>query len=110
MIGRTNFGRYILDKMSLLFPVIGPVVEKVAIARFARTLDTLAIGVLATLGVWMSLSWPYFVGCGGAVAFLLYKYSLVNPSDLSRMGLAFDRINAYISYSMLAGTLAAIYL
>ena len=41
MIGRTNFGRYILDKMSLLFPVIGPVVEKVAIARFARTLGTL---------------------------------------------------------------------
>ena len=41
MIGRTNFGRYILDKMSLMFPVIGPVVEKVAIARFARTLGTL---------------------------------------------------------------------
>ena len=78
--------------------------------RFARTLDTLAIGVLATLGVWMSLSWPYFVGCGGAVAFLLYKYSLVNPSDFSRMGLAFARINAYISSTMLAGTLAAIYL
>jgi len=41
MIGRTNFGRYILDKMSLFFPIIGPVVEKVAIARFARTLGTL---------------------------------------------------------------------
>ncbi|MFQ3168853.1 MAG: type IV pilus assembly protein PilC [Limisphaerales bacterium] len=41
MIGRTDFGRYILDKMSLLFPVIGPVVERVAIARFARTLGTL---------------------------------------------------------------------
>tara|TARA_Y100000780_G_scaffold52982_1_gene45221 strand:- start:1906 stop:3189 length:1284 start_codon:yes stop_codon:yes gene_type:complete len=41
MIGRTNFGRYILDKMSLFFPVIGPVVERVAIARFARTLGTL---------------------------------------------------------------------
>ena len=41
MVGRTHFGRYILDKMSLLFPIIGPVVEKVAIARFARTLGTL---------------------------------------------------------------------
>ena len=41
MVGRTNFGRYILDKMSLFFPVIGPVVERVAIARFARTLGTL---------------------------------------------------------------------
>ncbi len=41
MIGRSNYGRYILDKMSLFFPVIGPVVEKVAIARFSRTLGTL---------------------------------------------------------------------
>ena len=41
MIGRSNYGRYILDKMSLFFPIIGPVVEKVAIARFARTLGTL---------------------------------------------------------------------
>lgn len=78
--------------------------------RIARTLDTLAVAALVILGVWMSLSWPYFVGCGGAVAFLLYKYSLVSPSDLSRMGVAFARINAYISTTMLAGTLAAIYI
>jgi 4-hydroxybenzoate polyprenyltransferase len=78
--------------------------------RTARTLDTLAIAVLVILGVWMSLGWPYFVGCVGAVAFLLYKYSLVNPSDLSRMGVAFARINAYISTTMLTGTLVAIYI
>jgi 4-hydroxybenzoate polyprenyltransferase len=78
--------------------------------RIARTLDTLAIAVLVTVGVWMDLSWPYFVGCVGAIGFLLYKYSLVNPGDLSRMGLAFARINAYISTTMLVGTLVAIYI
>ena len=41
MIGRTQFGRYTLDKLSLILPVIGSVVEKVAIARFSRTLGTL---------------------------------------------------------------------
>ena len=41
MIGRTQFGRYTLDKLSLILPVIGNVVEKVAIARFSRTLGTL---------------------------------------------------------------------
>lgn len=54
MIGRTNFGRYILDKMSLLFPVIGPVVERVAIARFARTLGTLinsGVPILSALNI-----------------------------------------------------------
>ena len=78
--------------------------------RIARALDTLAVAALVILGVWMGLGWPYFVGCAGAVAFLLYKYSLVNPTDLSRMGVAFARINAYISTTMLAGTLAAIYI
>ncbi|MDP6454475.1 MAG: UbiA-like polyprenyltransferase [SAR202 cluster bacterium] len=78
--------------------------------RIARTLDTLAVTVLVVLGIWMGLNWPYFVGCVGAVGFLLYKYSLVNPGDLSRMGLAFARINAYISTTMLVGTLIAIYL
>ena len=41
MIGRTQFGRYTLAKLSLILPVIGNVVEKVAIARFSRTLGTL---------------------------------------------------------------------
>lgn len=54
IIGRTNFGRYILDKMSLFFPVIGPVVERVAIARFARTLGTLinsGVPILSALNI-----------------------------------------------------------
>lgn len=54
MLGRTNFGRYILDKMSLFFPVIGPVVERVAIARFARTLGTLinsGVPILQSLNI-----------------------------------------------------------
>jgi type IV pilus assembly protein PilC len=38
---RTKFGRYGWDKFKLKMPVVGPVVSKVAISRFTRTLGTL---------------------------------------------------------------------
>lgn len=38
---RTKFGRLVWDKVKLKMPVIGPVVSKVAISRFTRTLGTL---------------------------------------------------------------------
>ncbi len=39
--GKSKYGRFVLDKLALFFPIVGPVVEKVSIARFARTLGTL---------------------------------------------------------------------
>src|SRR3989440_3284030 len=38
---RTKFGRHAFDKFKLKVPVVGPVVNKVAISRFTRTLGTL---------------------------------------------------------------------
>jgi type IV pilus assembly protein PilC len=38
---RTKFGRHIWDKFKLKMPIIGPVISKVAISRFTRTLGTL---------------------------------------------------------------------
>ena len=38
---RTRFGRRIFDKFKLNMPVLGPVISKVAISRFTRTLGTL---------------------------------------------------------------------
>jgi len=38
---RMKFGRKLWDKFKLVVPVLGPVVSKVAIARFTRTLGTL---------------------------------------------------------------------
>ena len=38
---RTKFGRRLWDKFKLKVPVLGPVVSKVAISRFTRTLGTL---------------------------------------------------------------------
>lgn len=38
---KTKFGRKVFDKVLLVMPVLGPVISKVAIARFTRTLGTL---------------------------------------------------------------------
>lgn len=38
---KTKFGRLIFDKFKLVMPVLGPVFQKAAISRFARTLGTL---------------------------------------------------------------------
>jgi type IV pilus assembly protein PilC len=38
---RTKFGRLVWDKFKLKMPVLGPVISKVAISRFTRTLGTL---------------------------------------------------------------------
>jgi type IV pilus assembly protein PilC len=38
---KTKIGRYVWDKLQLKMPVLGPVISRVAIARFTRTLGTL---------------------------------------------------------------------
>ncbi|MBN2803246.1 MAG: type II secretion system F family protein [Deltaproteobacteria bacterium] len=38
---RTEMGRMLMDRFFLIIPVVGPVVQKIAVARFTRTLGTL---------------------------------------------------------------------
>ena len=76
--------------------------------RIARALDVLAVVCLISLWVWMGLSWPFLAACGVSSCLLWYKYKLVSPDDLSKMGMAFGRINAFVSTTMLLGTIAAI--
>lgn len=47
--GRTESGRLALDGMKLRIPLIGPVMKKVILSRFARTLGTLLQGGLPVL-------------------------------------------------------------
>ncbi len=77
--------------------------------RWARALDALAMVCMLSLGLWMDLAFPYFLGLAVATGLLVYKHRLVSPTDLSRLGRAFGRINAYVSTTMLAATLAALF-
>lgn len=54
IFSKTKFGRYVLDLVSLKMPVIGPVLSKVAISRFTRTLGTLVssgVPILQSLNI-----------------------------------------------------------
>ncbi|HBF00890.1 MAG TPA: 4-hydroxybenzoate octaprenyltransferase [Dehalococcoidia bacterium] len=76
--------------------------------KIAQGMDVLAVLCLIILGVWMELGLFYYGGCGLTLIFLVYKYRLVTPSDLSRMGMSFMRINAFVSCSMLLGTITSL--
>ena len=75
----------------------------------ARAMDVAASGALLALGLAMGLSWPFYLAWTAAVAGLSYKYLLVSPGDMSRMGMAFFRINALVATTVLAGTAAAVF-
>ena len=80
----------------------------VAAFWWARVLDVLAVACLLALGIWMELSWPYYAGLALAAGLLAYKHRLVSPGDTSRLGMAFFRVNAYVSITMFTATLIAV--
>ena len=73
--------------------------------RIAQSLDLLAVCCLIGVGVLLDLSVAYYVGCAAAAGVIAYKYRMVSPNDLSRMGVAFMRTNAFVSLSVFTGTL-----
>ncbi|MGA2111861.1 MAG: UbiA-like polyprenyltransferase [Anaerolineales bacterium] len=66
----------------------------------------LAVALLLVLGVWASLGWIYWLGLLAVIALLFYEHSLIRPSDLSRINLAFFNVNGYISLTLLVAVLA----
>jgi len=71
LIIRTKLGRRIFDKVKLKMPVFGPVISKVAISNFARTLGTLVssgVPILQALNIVKETSGNVIVGAAvGAV-------------------------------------------
>ena len=62
---RTKFGRRLFDRIQMSFPLIGPVLSKVAISRFTRTLGTLVssgVPILQALTIVKETSGNIIVG------------------------------------------------
>ncbi|MDB6022583.1 MAG: pilC 1 [Pedosphaera sp.] len=65
MVVRTKLGRRIFDRIKLKMPVFGPVISKVAISRFTRTLGTLVssgVPILQALTIVKETSGNVIVG------------------------------------------------
>jgi type IV pilus assembly protein PilC len=66
---RTRFGRKLFDRFKLSMPVLGPVISKVAISRFTRTLGTLVssgVPILQALTIVKETSGNVIVGAAVA--------------------------------------------
>ncbi|MSQ05703.1 MAG: 4-hydroxybenzoate octaprenyltransferase [Dehalococcoidia bacterium] len=74
----------------------------------ARGLHVLASLALLALGLWLGLNFFYFIGWGIATLLLAYENSLVKPHDLSKVGIAFFRVNSYISVQLLCFTVLSL--
>lgn len=77
--------------------------------RLARVNHVLTVGLLAVLGGLMGLGWAYWPGLVAVAGLLIYEHSLVSPTDLSRVNLAFFNVNGYIAVTIFAATLVALY-
>lgn len=63
----------------------------------SRISHTLAAACLALGGYMIHAGPVYFVGVGFAAALLVYEQSLVKPTDLSKVNMAFFTLNGFVS-------------
>jgi 4-hydroxybenzoate polyprenyltransferase len=77
--------------------------------RLAQVNHVLTVVLLAALGGVMGLGWVYWLGLAAVAGLMVYEHSLVSPTDLSRVNLAFFNINGYIAITIFAATLVSLY-
>ena len=77
--------------------------------RLAQINHVLTVILLVAVGGVMTLGWVYWLGLVAVAGLLAYEHSLVSPTDLSRVNVAFFNINSYIAVTIFAATLVALY-
>jgi 4-hydroxybenzoate polyprenyltransferase len=76
--------------------------------RTARICHALTAVAFALLGVMQGLGPLYWIGWLAVVALLVYEHSLVSPTDLSRLDVAFFNVNGYIAVIVLASVVGGL--
>jgi 4-hydroxybenzoate polyprenyltransferase len=77
--------------------------------RLAQVNHLLTVAALIAVGGVMGLGWIYWLGLAAVAGLLVYEHSLVSPTDLSRVNLAFFNINGYIAITLFVATFAALF-
>ena len=76
--------------------------------RISAVLDVIAVGCLVAFGLVAGLAFPYYIGCALVSGLLVYRRRMISPDDLSQMGPAFMRINAYVSTTVLVAVILSL--
>ena len=77
--------------------------------RLSWVCHLLTVLLLAALGWVMQLGWPYWIGVAISAGLLAWEHSLVKPHDLSRVNVAFFNVNSYISLTLFAAVVTALW-
>jgi len=76
--------------------------------KIVKAMHLLSATSLFILGLSLELGYLYYAGWLIAVMLLIYENIMVKSDDLSKVGVAFFRINSYISVQLLAFTVLAL--
>jgi 4-hydroxybenzoate polyprenyltransferase len=79
-----------------------------AALRLSALAHALTTALLVALGLILSLPWPYWVGLAATGSLLAYEHAILHPRDLSRLNLAFFKVNGIISLTLFIATVAAV--
>jgi 4-hydroxybenzoate polyprenyltransferase len=80
-----------------------------SIAWWMLAMHILTIALLFSVGIILHLDLLYWLGLVVATVLLVYEHRLVNPSDLSKLNVAFFNMNGYIAMIVFLCTCHAIY-
>jgi len=80
-----------------------------AALRAARVCHVLTVLALAAVGWTLGLGWGYWAGWLAVGGLLIYEHSLVSPTDLSRVDIAFFNVNGYIAVIVFLSTLVGLW-
>lgn len=78
--------------------------------RLSSISHVITIGLLIALGAASGLGWPYWIGLLVVGGLLVWEHRLVQPDDLSQLGVAFFNINGYISITLFIAILGSLYI
>ena len=79
-----------------------------AALRAAQVCHVLTVAAFVALGWVAGLGAIYWVGVVAVAALFVYEHSLVSPTDLSRLDMAFFNVNGYIALILLAAVLGGL--
>ena len=78
--------------------------------RLSSISHVITIVLLIALGAASGLGWPYWIGLLVVGGLLVWEHRLVQPDDLSKLGVAFFNINGYISITLFIAILGSLYM
>ncbi len=88
------------------FPARFGIAAALSAARVCHLLTVLA---LAAVGWTLVLGWGYWAGWVAVAGLLIYEHSLVSPTDLSRVDIAFFNVNGYIAVIVFVSTVLGLW-